>query len=84
MTPGSYDQRFAFRAAIRLGLAHLVAGTAWILFSDALVEAVSRQPEWLHTAQRYKGLVYIALTTAGLVHLVHRGYRQLLALEDRA
>lgn len=78
------DPHIALRSALGIGLAYLVVGSAWILFSDALVESVSRHPDWLLTAQRYKGLVYIALTTAGLVYLVHRGHCRLLALEDKA
>lgn len=73
----------AFRMAALVGLAYLVVGSLWILLSDGLVEAVSRDAEWLVQAQRYKGMVYIAVTTLGLVALVHGGYRRVLAMQDR-
>lgn len=69
--------------AALVGLAYLVVGSLWILLSDGLVEAVSRDAEWLVQAQRYKGMVYIAVTTLGLVALVHWGYRRVLAMQDR-
>jgi signal transduction histidine kinase len=72
------------RTAVMVGLAYFVVGSLWILLSDALVESVSTDPSWLNAAQRYKGLAYIFVTTWGLVYLVRRSYRRLLAAEWRA
>ncbi len=83
-TPLEAPRANTLAAAWRVGLAYGVVGALWIWLSDGLVEAVSRDPGWLVAAQRYKGLVYILLTTLGLVYLVHRGYRRLLAVQDRA
>lgn len=73
----------ALRSALLLGAGYLLVGTLWILLSDTLVEAISADPVWRATAQRYKGLVYIGLTTLALVYLVHLGYQRLLALQRR-
>jgi PAS domain S-box-containing protein len=81
---GLDDRRAALRAAARIGLIYGLVGTLWIVFSDAVVESISRDPDWLLGAQRYKGLVYVVLTTVGLVWLVHLGYARLLASERRA
>ncbi len=72
------------RFALFVGAVYGALGVAWILGSDALVEAISSDPEWLRQAQRYKGLVYVWLTALALVLLVRVGYRQLLAARERA
>ncbi|MGE0310638.1 MAG: PAS domain S-box protein [Lautropia sp.] len=71
------------RTALQVGGVYLVVGTLWILLSDSLVASISTQHAWLVTAQRFKGLIYVWLTTAGLTYLVYLGYRRLLAMHGR-
>lgn len=72
----------ALRYAAGIGLAYAVAGVAWIVMSDAMVGAISSDPGWLATAQRYKGVFYVLATGIGLAWLVWAGYARLLrALE---
>lgn len=73
----------SLRIAAVVGLVYLAVGAAWIWTSDRLVAAISTEPGWLVEAQRGKGLVYIVVTTLGLVWLVHRGYQRLLAMQER-
>ena len=70
--------RSALHTALGVGVAYLVFGSLWIWYSDGLVAAVSRDPDWLVTAQRYKGLVYIGVTAGCLVCLVQLGCGRLL------
>lgn len=72
------------RTAWLVGLAYLMVGSLWIVLSDALVGAVSTDPVWLQSAQRFKGFVYIGITTIGLVLLFRFGYRHLLAARQSA
>jgi PAS domain S-box-containing protein len=74
----------ALHGALRIGLLYFSLGALWILFTDGLVEALWRDAQGLLDAQRYKGLVFVALTSAGLVYLVHRGYRRQFVLQARA
>lgn len=77
-------RRMAAGTAALIALAYLAVGTTWILLSDRLVASVSRNADWLMTAQRYKGIVYVLVTSLGLCWLVYLGYRRLLAMQDRA
>lgn len=77
----------ALRLAIGIGAAYAVAGIAWIFLSDALVAGLAPDAAWLAAAQRYKGVLYVLATGAGLVLLVRAGYRRLfrtLAQAQRA
>lgn len=67
------------RHATVIATAYALAGTLWILLSDSLVTSISTDPDWLGPAQRFKGLAYVALTTAVLVLLIRAGNRRLLA-----
>lgn len=78
------DLKQSSRASWLVGLAYFAFGAIWILLSDAMVAAVSTDPGWVHAAQRFKGLVYVAITTIGLVLLFRFGYRHLLAARQRA
>jgi len=73
----------AARLAGMIGLAYFAIGALWILLSDRMVEAASRNADWLVMAQRYKGMVYVLGTSLGLFWLVYRGYRRLLSMQDR-
>jgi PAS domain S-box-containing protein len=68
----------AMRLAVGIGALYALVGVGWILMSDAAVRAVSDDPVWLVSAQRYKGLFYVLATAVGLVLLVRAGYRRLL------
>lgn len=72
------------RLAWGVGALYAVLGCVWIVASDALVTAVSRDAEWLASAQRYKGLFHVLLTSLALVALVRAGYRRLLDAVERA
>lgn len=78
-SPPPLRPRDALLSALQIGVAYLVVGGLWIWLSDAAVVALSDDPAWREAAQRYKGLVYIVLTTAGLVYLVHRSHQHLIA-----
>lgn len=64
--------------ALGLGVSYALLGIVWILLSDELVGAVSSDAQWLHTAQRYKGVFYVFTTALGLFLLVRAGYQRLL------
>lgn len=68
----------ARRFALSVTACYLLAGTAWILLSDAVVQALSPDPAWQAAAQRGKGLAFIALTALLLLGLVERGGSRLL------
>lgn len=80
------DALSSARAAWRVSLAYVLFGVAWIMGSDALVHAVSGDPDWLDTAQQLKGLAFIALTGVGLFLFQRHEYRRMrdaLALQQR-
>jgi PAS domain S-box-containing protein len=75
--------RRACQLAALVTVLYAVLGTAWILWSDAAVQAVSADPAWHALAQRGKGLAFVALTALALALLVHRGTsRLLLAVQE--
>lgn len=63
--------------------AYALFGAAWILLSDAMVQAIAADSGWLAAAQRGKGLAFVVLTALGLLVLVHRGSRQMLQTVQR-
>ncbi len=50
-------------------------GGAWIMFSDFWLASLVKDPEWIQQLQTWKGLTYIALTSA----LLYLGMRSLSA-----
>jgi PAS domain S-box-containing protein len=72
------------RNASLLGLLYFGAGALWITLSDAVLDATALDPAWMHAAQTYKGLAYIAVTTIGLVVLVRMGHRHQASVLERA
>lgn len=72
-----------WRQSLLTAAAWALFGLAWILVSDALVDAVSQDHDWLRAAQRWKGLAFVALSTLLLVGLVRAGQRRLLATVQR-
>jgi PAS domain S-box-containing protein len=87
MTPRSLaaaDFRSGTRTAVLVGLAYFVVGSLWVLLSDHLVEVAFSDLATRQAMQTNKGLVYIVLTTAGLVFLIRLGYQRLLLEQQRA
>lgn len=70
--------RTAWRVAALIGALYGLAGMSWILWSDAAVLALSTDPGWVSTAQRWKGLAYVLATGLAVVLGVAAGYRRLL------
>ena len=68
----------SWRVALGIGAAYALAGIAWILGSDELVNTLSQDPGFQQAAQRWKGLLYVLFTAGALVLLVRAGH---LALE---
>jgi PAS domain S-box-containing protein len=62
----------ALRLSALVALLYGAFGLAWIVASDALVLAVSRDVQWLALAQRYKGISYILVTAALLMGGMYR------------
>ncbi len=61
-------------------LVYVVVGTAWILFSDRVVDATVPEPART-TAQSVKGALYVAATAALLYVLIRRHLRERDALD---
>lgn len=62
------------RPEIRLSLLYFITSLLWIVFSDALVEALIQEPELLHTAQSVKGIGFITFTALLLYVLMKREF----------
>ncbi|MBQ0957880.1 PAS domain-containing protein [Ideonella sp. 4Y11] len=80
------DALSSARAAWRVTLAYVLFGVAWILASDALIQALSGDRDWLDAAQQLKGLAFIVLTGTGLFLFQRHEYRRMrsaLALQQR-
>lgn len=75
--------RHALRLALSVAGGYTLFGVAWILMSDAAVQAVAVDGVWLAAAQRSKGLTFVVLTALLLLALVHRGSRQMLQTVQR-
>jgi PAS domain S-box-containing protein len=75
--------RKAMRLAWGIGTLYALAGVAWILTSDALVQTLSDDAVWRALAQRYKGLFYVVASAAGLVVLVRWGCTRLMRALER-
>lgn len=83
MSPASAHPRHALRLALSVAGGYALFGAAWILLSDAAVQAIAVDGDWLAAAQRNKGLAFVVLTALGLLVLVHRGSRQMLQTVQR-
>ena len=58
-------------------------GTAWILVSDWVAEAIFGEPSTFAAVQTAKGLVYVALTALGLFVLIRRAFQSLHRIEEK-
>lgn len=83
MSPASAHPRHALRLALSVAGGYTLFGAAWILLSDAAVQAVAVDGAWLAAAQRSKGLAFVVLTALLLLGLVHIGSRRMLLTVQR-
>ncbi|MBW0148188.1 sensor domain-containing diguanylate cyclase [Marinobacter sp. CAU 1620] len=78
------EQWLPLRRALSVALIYLLAGFAWIAFSDVLVESWFRDPETLSRVQSWKGFFFILVTGlvlfAALLRQLHKD-RALLRLQ---
>jgi len=58
-------------------LVYAVIAGLWIVFSDAAVEQIARDPELAARLQTYKGLFYVLVTAGLLLLLIRRAERSL-------
>jgi PAS domain S-box-containing protein len=72
------------RTALGIGVLYAVLGLLWIFGSDALVASISTDPEWMASAQRYKGAFYVVSTSFALIFLINAGYKRLFQALARA
>jgi len=77
-TPSSFGNR----AALKISLAYLVAGTLWILFSDRLVDMLGGDIQTVSRLQTVKGWLFI-LVTAFCLYLFIRRVLTLLERSQR-
>lgn len=69
------------RVAVSIALTYFVAATAWILFSDTVVDVFL--PDHFRMAQTFKG-VFFVLASAGIIHLVTYRYLSRALAEEAA
>ncbi|GAB3252865.1 PAS domain-containing hybrid sensor histidine kinase/response regulator [Chitinimonas naiadis] len=84
--PGSrimQEQHQTGIAARRLALIYAAFASLWILFSDALVASVWRDPESIHWISTLKGWFFVLITSFMLFGLVRRSLTQTIALTQR-
>ena len=58
--------------SLRISGIYLLVGALWILFSDILVQSITRDPEMLTTISIYKGWGFIIVTSIMLYFLIQR------------
>lgn len=78
MSLSAHHERRACQLAALVTALYAALGVVWIIWSDAVVQAVSADPAWHALAQRNKGLAFVGLTALALALLVYRGTRRLL------
>lgn len=66
--------------ALRVGLAYLAIGAAWVLLSDRWLWSASHDLHALQLGERAKGLVFVGLSGAALSAWVYRSATRLLDL----
>lgn len=71
------------RAALRVVLPYLLFATLWILLSDTVLEALSRDAASFAHWSRYKGLAFVLTTGLLLVHLLKREFALRFRAESR-
>lgn len=69
--------------ALKIAAIYLVIGALYIIFSDKIVENVSKNVEIVNKIQTYKGLVFIAVTAGMLFLLTLRELKKQEKAKDR-
>lgn len=73
--------------AFNIAVTYFVLASAYIYFSDRIVEGVMGDSHLISVVQTYKGVVFVTLSSALILHLVWRNQkdneRLLLELEER-
>lgn len=64
-------------------LIYLLIGIGWVMFSDALVLALSEKSVQITLAQNLKGLLFVLVTGGLLYLLISRAYRQIISANRR-
>ena len=67
----------ALPASLRITLIYLVFALCWIIFSDAIVEALSSDIQTISRIQSYKGIAFVVLTALLLFSLLLRHCRNI-------
>lgn len=75
--------RHALAHALAISGIYLVVGVAWILGSDYLAELLADKLGGFATIQRYKGIVYVLVTAAGLFGLILNALARVQAVQGR-
>lgn len=83
--PGSGRERHGgpARAALRIVLTYAIVATLWILFSDALVRALTVDPNLLTRVAIAKGALFVAVTSALLFFQIRDDFARLRESSDR-
>ena len=71
------------RGPCLIALVYLVLGSAWILFSDRWVDALSSDPAVLVQLQSWKGLAFVFVTSVLLYAAMKRFYGAIVHLQQR-
>ena len=72
MNAWSHHENKSGNSALRISAAYAVTGCLWILFSDTVLSLFLTDPDAITRLQMFKGLVFIAVTSALLFILVDR------------
>jgi two-component system sensor kinase FixL len=70
------------RIPLKISLIYLLAGGAWILFSDLLVSALFREPAIITRLEIFKGWFFIGITAIILYMTIQRNFRAIQSSEE--
>ncbi len=76
-------RQMPFNRSLTIALVYLLAGGAWILFSDAAVERLVRDPAMLTRVQTWKGWAFVVVTAAVLFLAMLRQFHRDRELFER-
>ena len=82
IAPSTSQQDAASRGALKVVLKYALFATLWILFSDALVGRISRDPARIVALSSLKGGLFVLITALLLFVLVRRFGSRLAAREE--
>ncbi|MBE9397766.1 EAL domain-containing protein [Pontibacterium sp. N1Y112] len=69
------EHQLSYRPAIKIAALYCLFSILWVILSDRAIEALTSDLESLSTAQTYKGLFFIVITTLLVFWLVRRSIR---------